>query len=86
MGELTWKANWFRKLCGQGGTGEILKAEAARVADFGNTHIKPNGTVSALYFMSALDTNNGWPHGRAWAASPYAARAEAKYKILEKGL
>lgn len=86
MGKLTWKAPWFRKLCNQGGTAEILKDEAARVADYGNTHIKPNASVNALYFMSALDMNNGWPHGRVWAASPYAARAESKYKILEKGL
>ncbi len=83
---LTWKPTWFKRLCSQGGVAEVMQDKIDGINAFANSQLSRKGGIKSDCFRCNVDWNNGFPHGRVWAANPYAKRAEAKYKILEKGL
>lgn len=79
-----FKEHWFKTMCGQGGVAAMMGEQSAAIAARASSMVPGAGThLKNPHFMSAVDDNRGWPHGRVWAANPYSIRYQNKHKVLE---
>ena len=85
--EVRWNQGWFKAVCSQPGVRSLLADTAEGVAASASAKVGDDPGMENPPFMSAVDVDRkGLPKGRAWAANPHAARAEAQRKILSQSM
>ncbi len=85
--EVRWSQGWFKAVCAQPGVRSLLADSAEAVASSASAKVREDPGMRNPPFMSAVDVDRrGLPKGRAWAANPHAARAEASRKVLGQSM
>lgn len=85
MADVKISKSGMRALMNEPGIVSIIREKAEGIAENACSQCSAD-PMDNRPFMASLDYNQGFPHGRAWTASPHGQYAEAKYHALKNSI